>query len=152
MHALHQYTTKSGATSLVAATAKTLIQLITPSTRRAEIVGFVVGLKSVTAAHTPVDIELLLQTTAGTALAGTLVVDDQASPAALCTAGITFTAEPAASTIIHLLPLTPVGGLIVCDLEGLGKIIRMAVSTRVGLRITAPDAQSNTHAELWHRE
>lgn len=149
---MHRYTTLSDAATLVAATAETLLQLVTPSTRRAKIVGFTLSLKSVTASDVPVDIEFLLQTTAGTASAATPEADDRADPAALCTAQKTFTVEPTASTILRRFSLTPVGGLIVCDLEAMGKVIKMLVSTRVGMRVTAPQAQSNVHAELWHQE
>jgi hypothetical protein len=149
---MHRYTTPSVASSLTAATAKTLIQLVTGSTRRAEVTGFTLGFSSVTASDAPVLCELLLQTTAGTASAATPQPDDQADPAAIVTAQNTVTAEPTASTILRRFLLTPVGGLIICDLEAMGKVLRMLVSTRVGFRVTSPAAQSNAWAELWHQE
>jgi hypothetical protein len=149
---MHRYTTLSGSQNLAAATAETLIQLVTGSTRRAEITGFTLAFPSVTAAHVPVLCEFLLQTTAGTASAVTPGADDQADPAAIATAQKTFTAEPTASTILRQFLLTPVGGLIICDLEAMNKTIRMLISTRVGLRVTATDAQTGVYAELGHQE
>lgn len=149
---MHRYTTRSGAQSLAAATAETLLQLVTGSTRRAKIVGFTLSFSSVTATDVPVLVEFLLQTTAGTASAATPQPDDQADPAAIATAQATFTAEPTASTVLRAFTLTPVGGHITCDLEAMAKEIKMLVSTRVGLRVTAPQAQSNVHAEVWHQE
>lgn len=149
---MHRYTTLSDAASLAAATAETLLQLVTPSSRRAKVVGLSLGFSSVTASDVPVLVELLLQTTAGTASAATPVADDQADPAALCTAQKTFTVEPTPSTVLRRMLLTPVGGLILVDLEAMDKVVEMLVSTRVGLRVTAPQAQTNVHAELWHQE
>lgn len=149
---MHRYTTLSGAQGLAAATAETLIQLVTGSTRRAEITGFSLGFSSVTASEAPVLCEFLLQTTAGTASSVTPAADDQADPAAIVTAQKTFTAEPTASTILRQFLLTPVGGLIICDMEAMNKTIKMLVSTRVGFRVTSPSVQSNVYAEVWHQE
>jgi ABC-type phosphate transport system permease subunit len=148
---MHRYTTPSVASALSAATAKTLIQLVTGATRRASITGFTLGFSSVTASDAPVLCELLLQTTAGTASAATPQPDDQADPAAIVTAQNTVTRSLRHLRSCRFL-LTPVAWLIICDLEAMGKVLRMLVSTRVGFRVTSPAAQSNAWAELWHQE
>ena len=147
---MHRYNIISDAQALAATVAETLLQLVTPATRRAKVTGFSIALESVTATDVPVLVELMLQTTAGTASAVTPTPFDQADPAALCTAQKSFTAEPTASTVIRRLKLTPIGGLIVYDFPE-GEEITMAVSTRLGLRVTAPQAQTGT-AELRHQE
>lgn len=148
---MHQYSVISDEQALAAATAETLLQLVTPATRRAKVLGFSLCGASVTSSEAPMLVEFLLQTTAGTATAQTPAALDQADPAALCSAQKSFTAEPTASTILRRLKLTPVGGTIVYHFPE-GQEIVMAVSTRVGLRVTSPSAQSNVTAELIYQE
>lgn len=148
---MHQYSVISDEQALAAATAETLLQLVTPATRRAKILGFSLCGASVTSSEAPMLIEFLLQTTAGTAAAQTPQPLDDADPAALCTAQKNFTAEPTAGAIKRRLKLTPVGGTIVYHFPE-GQELKIAVSARMGLRVTSPAAQSNVTAELIYQE
>ena len=80
--------------------------------------------------------DLLLQTTAGTASAGTNVPLNAASPTAIGTTQISFTAEPTAGGVMESLMVHPQGGLYVCQYPE-GREPTMAVSTRLGIRATA---------------
>jgi hypothetical protein len=141
----------SGDVSLVAATAKTLLQLVTPSTRRAQLLQSSASFNSTSATDPSVLIEWLLQTTAGTASALTPKLVDQADPPALCTAQDIFTAEPTASTILSAIRLTPIGGTIVLPERWLAELT-LLVSGKYGLRMTSPNNLSNVRAELMYRE
>lgn len=149
---MHRYNVMSGDENLAAATAETMIQIVTGATRKAKIVGFTLSFPSVTSTDAPAKVEFLLQTTAGTASAATPVALDQSDPAAIFTAQKTVTAEPTASTVIRTFKVTPVGGTIVMDMEAMGQDITMAVSTRVGMRVTSPAAQTAVVAEVQVQE
>ena len=140
---IHEYSLISDEQALAAATAETLLQLVTPATREAKVLGFSVSAKSVTSSDVPMLIEILLQTTTGTGSAVTPAPYKRTNlPASLCTGcQKSFTAEPTASTILRRFYLTPIGGLIVYHFPE-GQEIQLPVSTRVGLRVTSPQAQT----------
>ena len=144
---MQKYVVLSGDQSLTASTAETVIQTVTGSTRKLQWIGFTVSFASVTSTETPVLIEILTQTTAGTASAATPVALVQTDPAAIFTAQHTFTAEPTAGTVIRALRLTPIGGTIVYNFPP-GQEIEQSVSTRIGLRLTAGANQSNVRTEV----
>jgi hypothetical protein len=148
---MHKYSIISAAENLSAATVETMLQLVTGATRRAKILGFSVAFPSVTSTDAPATIELLLQTDAGTASAVTPAALDQGDPAAISTAQKTFTAEPTGSTVLRRMKVTPIGGTFVYHFPE-GEEITMAVSTRVGLTINSPAAQTGVVAELFFQE
>ncbi|MFI5228398.1 MAG: hypothetical protein ACHQWU_04970 [Gemmatimonadales bacterium] len=137
---MHIYTIESGEFSLVAATAKTVLQLVLGATRRAKILEIGVSLESITSTDQPGLVELRKQSTAGTSTSFTPNPVDAADPAAIQTALNTFTAEPTdVAAVFPPMRLTPVGGLLVYAWT---VDLLPAVSTRVGLRLTFPQAQS----------
>ena len=147
---MHQYGVESGSVSLVAATAKTVWQWVTGSTRRSRLLEVGFSFVSTTATHIPVLAELRIQSTAGTSSAFTPTLSDQTDPAAISTARNVFTVEPTDVSLLQPGPwsVTPVGGLFVYNWsQSLADYnIIMAVSTRLGLRLTAPDAQTGVRA------
>lgn len=136
------YTIDSGDVSLVAATAKTIAQLVTGSTRRAKIKEIGVAFSSATSTHLPVLVELRTQSTTGTSSAFTPIKENASETAAISTARNAFTVEP---TDVALAAgrwrVTPIGGLFVYQWPA-GEELVVAASSFVGLRLTAPDAQS----------
>jgi len=151
--ALHLYRLLSGAQTLTATTAKTILQLVTPATRLAMIRTLEIGFASVTATDAPVLIQLFIQTTAGTMSALTPVAIDQTIPASLCTGcQKTATAEPTTTTELWSQQVTPVGGTAVFVFPK-DEQIKMAVSTKVGLVCTSPATQTaNVRAVLTFEE
>lgn len=135
------YTLNSGAVSLSAATAKTVLQLVTPATTRAKITSFSVSFNSVTATDAPAVVDLIRQTTAGTGGdAETPAALDPDAPSALCS-GLSDidSSEPTAGVVLWTGYVTPVGGLFVLNFaEGEEPVID--VSGRVGIRINSPEA------------
>src|SRR3954467_15925161 len=94
---MHIYTIETAAdVSLVAATAKTVLQFVLGATRRGKILEIGVTGQSVATnpPDTPMLIELREQSTAGTSSANTPVAQDRADPAAIFTAVDTVTVEP----------------------------------------------------------
>lgn len=155
--ALHRYTTQAGSggvaasVSVTSGAAKTLIQLVTPATRKAAVVEGSISFNSIAATDVPASVELLIQTTAGTATSITPDPDDPGMPAALVTAQHAFSAEPTASTIRRNWFVPVVGGLLIWQLP-LDRELILAVSTRIGLRVTIPTSTISVRAYLVHEE
>lgn len=93
MAALHQYRITVDAVALAAATAKTVLELATPSTRQAKIRRWWVNFDGVSASAVPGRVQLLRKTATITGTALTPRPKDPGIPAALCTAKHTATAE-----------------------------------------------------------
>lgn len=93
--------------ALAAATAKTVVQIVTPATIRALVRELHISFDGVTAAAVPGLVELVAQTTAGTMSALTPVADDPAAPASLVTAQHTATVEPASGNVHRSWRLSP---------------------------------------------
>jgi len=130
------YVARVSAVACASNGAKTMIQVVTPSTvgLRVKEVGF--SFDGTDATKTPVLVELLLQTTAGTSSALTLVKGGgQGARTALCSALQTFTAEPTASDVLLSEYVSPAGGFdrIQWPLDDEPELV---VSTRLGLRVT----------------
>jgi hypothetical protein len=136
--------------SVVNTGTQTLIQLVTPSTRRAWIREIAVSGKDTDGAKVPSYIDLVRQTSAGSG--GTGITPNpirSGMPASLCTGCIERpTSEPSGTTIVGgPWYLTTVGGLFHLQ-EVLGEEIELLVSERVGLRIITPGSISGVIANM----
>jgi hypothetical protein len=141
---MHQYKVDSGSYTSVAA-ARTIVQWVTGSTRRAKILEIGVSFASVTATDAPVLVELGTETSAGTSSSATIALVDQADPAAIGTALNNFSStEPTGFTSVSSGPwfVTPIGGTLVYQFPA-GQELVMAVSTRIAIRVT-PGASLST--------
>lgn len=123
--------------ALAAATAETVIQLVTPATVRARIVELGVFFDGITSTAEPVDVALTRQTTAGTASAGTVTPIDAAAPTGLVTAQIDFSAEPTSGVELGRWMVHPQGGAFIQKWDLWAEAPVMAVSTRLGIICTA---------------
>lgn len=142
MASAHIYTINNAAdVALVGATAKTVIQIVTGATRKFWLKEMAIGFKSVTATDIPVLVQLVRQSTAGTMSANTPAPDVEGHPAAISTAQENATVEPTSGVVVKEWYITPIGGQLVYQLP-LGDEIEMAVSSRLGLLVTAPQAES----------
>lgn len=137
------YSVNSGVVSLSAATAKTVLQIATPATTRAKVVGFSVSFNSVTASDAPAVVDFLRQTTAGTGgTSATLAPLDPDAPASQVTGLYDINAaEPTGGNVLWSGYVTPVGGLFVYNFAD-GEEPILDISNRVGIRINSPSAVS----------
>ncbi len=143
---MDKYVASADGVALVAATAKTVVNIASPATARFRVTGVEVSFDGVTAGNTPVLVELVRQTNAGTVTAVTPVPVDSAAPAALGTAGKNATVEPTGPTVIKSFRLSPNGGTAFVPLVG-ADMITVPVSGFFGIRCTA--AQNvNCNAEI----
>jgi len=145
---LSQYVVHSRAQALAAATVETLVQVTAPATRRLELVRWGVSFDGVTASNTPVLVDLLRQTTAGTAAAFTPLKLDEADPASLASAQNAFTVEPTAGDILESYYLTPAGGLFVMQYDPSERPV-VAASGRLGIRANATAIVNATVWLVW---
>jgi hypothetical protein len=132
--------------ALAAATAKTVLQIATPSTIRCRVLGFSVALDGV-AANVPGLVEVLRQTTAGTMTALTPAPVDSAAPASLATASHTATAEPGSGTVVFRRRITPNGGYVEIRWQEQDQVV-MPVSGFLGIRCTFANVV-NVTASFW---
>lgn len=146
-----QYTVICPSTALVAATAKTLIELATPSDGDNVVIGFDIAFDGVTASAVPVKVEWITYTTTGTGSAYTPNrVGQNQGKAAKTTAKNALTVEGSGSiTVIGNWFVPPTSGL--SYLFPLGRELGMTISKFMGLRVTAP-AVVNAMANIWIEE
>jgi hypothetical protein len=131
------YTAEVGApVALAAGTAKSVLSVIAPAQFGIDLVGYRLSFDGVTAANTPVVVEIVSFTTDGTGSAGTVA---QAYGRAI-TAGFTskynYSVEPTTATLIDRFSLTPNGGTIVYDYPR-DRTPDTAVSNLITIRLTA---------------
>lgn len=131
------------AVALVAATAKTLVQLVPATNRPLRIIELGISFDSVLSTDAPVAVDLMRQSTAGTSSALTLVSDQEDEAASIvCTGLQTFTVEPTAGNILRTWHVSPIGGLFVVqwplDREP------VALTSRIAIRCNSPQVQAAT--------
>lgn len=149
------YTCQSAAAvALVAATAKSIIGVNGATDFGIDLKKFRVAFDGVTAANTPVLVELCTATFATNA-PGTnstsntpVAVAGRANAATGFTAAYAWTAEPTVLVPIDSVLLTPNGGTLVYDWQDVGDTPDSALATGFVLRVTAPQVV-NARAALW---
>lgn len=156
MSALYAVKTGVTATALVAATAKTVVNLIAGANRVPLVTQMAISFDGVTASAVPVNVEACLCTqatagTPGTSPTPTLIRGKGASQS---TGGVDYSAEPTAVTPYDHWLATPNGGLFVVQFP-LGREPESDLSGGTNkaqlLRATAP-ANVNCRASLQFEE
>lgn len=137
--------------ALAAATAETVVQLVTAATVRAQLTKLAISFDGTSSTAEPVDVFLATQDTAGTSSAGTVGKLDPAAPTAQTTTRVSFTAEPTTDTNeVWRITLHPQGGLYEMNWPiGDPTAPKMAVSTRLGLKCLAAAAVNATVTVHW---
>ena len=134
---------RTTAVALVAATPKTVLQVVAPANHRLKVKEIDVSFDGISNVEKPVLVELMYQTTAGTASALTLVKeDDSQAETPLSTALQTYTVEPTLGNVIRAFYIHPQTGVIF-QLP-LGDEIRVGGGKRLAVRCTAPAAVNVT--------
>jgi hypothetical protein len=138
--------------NLAAATAKTVAAISTPSTRKARLLGFTAAWNSVTSTDASVLVEIVRYTTAtGTGTLRTPRRIDPNQPAALCEGVVNYTAEPTVVEVAYETLATPVGGTLIMPFVP-EEALMAAVSQILGIRLTAPQAQTGMRISLTFEE
>ncbi len=135
--------------ALVAATPKTVIQLIAASNHRVRVLGWGVFFDGVSATAEPVQVRLLRQSTAGTMSALTPVEMHPADETMQTTASYGASAEPTAGDVLDCIECHPQGGYEKWFPPGYEVIV--PGSGRLGLELTAP-AGVNVRAKFFFEE
>ena len=131
------YTAEVGApVALAAGVAKTVLAVIAPAQFGVDLVGFRLGFDGVTAANTPVVVEIVTWTTDGTGTSGTVVQTYGRAITAGFTTKYAYSVEPTTPTLVDRYSLTPNGGAIVYDYPR-DRTPDTAVSNLIGIRLTA---------------
>lgn len=131
-----QYTVTTGSTALVAATAKTVIELTAGANVSAEIISLDITFNGTTASAVPVLAEITTFATTGTGSAFTPKRVGTAAGVSQISAKINDTVEPASQTAVMAWFIPPTSGM--SYQWPLGRTLTLPVSTLIGLRLTAP--------------
>lgn len=124
-------------TALVAATAKTVVQIVAPANQRVKVLGFSVSFDGTSTTAQPVQGRILRQTTAGTVSAGTPVpLEKDLSGTIQSTAGINASVEPTAGDVLGTFAVHPQTGYT--EFAPFGQEILIQGGGRVGIELTAP--------------
>ena len=148
----------SSAVALTAATAKTVLMVITPSQFGCDLKKFRIGFDGVTGGAVPVLWEIVRSTNATNSTPGTGNTSESSNIVQVygrsVTAGFTAfsaaTSEPTVLTTLDSGLLTPVGGLLVYDCP-LGDTFECDVSSGMGVRLTAPAGVNTRTSFLFER-
>lgn len=148
----------SSAVALVAATAKTGLMFITPSSFGGDLKKARIGFDGVTASAVPVYWEIVRTTNATNSTPGTANTSESSNIAQVYGRSITTgftgfsasTSEPTVLTTLDANQLTPAGGLLVYDFP-LGDTFECDVSAGLGIRLTAPAAVNVRLSMLFER-
>ena len=124
------------AVALSAGVAKTVLSVIAPAQFGVDLIAYQLGFDGVTAANTPVVVEIVTFTTDGTGTGGTVVQTYGRSITAGFTTKYAYSIEPTVPTLVSRFSLTPNGGAIVYDIPR-DRTPDCAVSNLIGLRLTA---------------
>lgn len=143
-----QHIARVSAVAAASAAAKTLLQVVTGATKRALVKSWEVSFDGADTTKTPILVELIRQTTAGTASALTLVKHDEASETVIATGQQTFTVEPTAGDVLHSVYLSPAGGIFSYQYP-LGEEPVVGVSGRVGIRVTTVAGSGTPNCAAW---
>jgi hypothetical protein len=129
--------------SVSAATTQTLLQVVAADANTPlRIKRWSVSFKDATSTDTPVKVEILRQSTAGTSSSLTpLSWRENESSSARFTALQTFTAEPTAGNILVSNDIEPYGGIVIESFLDGEEIV---TTTRLGLRVVTQTSQAQT--------
>lgn len=131
-----QYVITTGATALVAATAKTMIEVTTNANVPCEWIGVDIMFDGVTATAIPVRVDFCTYAATGTGTTYTPKRAGQAVGTAQSTSKINDSAEPTTPTILFSWYVPPTSGM--WYQFPLGRELFHNVSTIQGIRLTAP--------------
>lgn len=151
---MHKYSVSTPAdVSLVATTAKTVVAIITGATRQCKILRYEVGFGSTTNTDAAVLIEVVRFTGAdGTGTSATPTPTIPGQPVAISTAKVNYSVEPSTAVVISTNKITPQpGGTMVIPFD-LGNEPQAGISQEIGLRLTAPQAQTTVRATIFFEE
>lgn len=145
----------TSAVALAAATAKSVLCVISPAQFGIDLTKFRIGFDGVTASAVPVFWEICRSTLATNSTPGTANTSETAAIQQVYGRSITTgftgfsasTSEPTVLTVVESNWLTPVGGLLMYDFP-LSTSLEADVSAGIVLRLTAP-ATVNVRAGFW---
>jgi hypothetical protein len=131
-----QYVVTAGPTALVAATAKTLIEVTSTANVPPEWISFDVTFDGVTATAVPVRVDICTYAATGTGTAGTFRRFGQALGTSASSTKINDTVEPTTPTVLTSWYVPPTSGF--SYQWPLGRELFQPTSTVMGIRLTAP--------------
>ena len=145
------YVVQTGSVALVAATAKTVLGLATPSTQDAQLIKVRFSFDGSISTGANVKVELLTWTADGTGTSITpFLYGENQQKAALSTAKGAYSAEPTSITVRDVFWLPP-NVAPYSEYDPLGQELELPESKFYGWRLTSPSA-NNVAITAWIKE
>lgn len=141
------YVATVDAIALAAATAKTVLELATPSTVRATLVQWWVEFDGTTSTNSPVKVDIMRGSATITGTAYTALKYSDFSPTALTTVKHTGTAEGTPTDLLEVHRIPPTSGVFIQ--YPLGREIQIPVSSFLRIRLTAAQVVNATVGMVW---
>ena len=135
--------------ALVAATAKTVVQIYSAANHRVKVLGWGVFFDGTNTAAEPVQVRVLRQTSSGTMSAATPVPIFPVTETIQTYCATSATVEPTASDVLDVLEVHPQQGYEVK--YPMGQELVLGGSTRLGIECTAP-ASVNVRVKIFFEE
>lgn len=137
-----QYSVTVTGEAVAAATVETILQVVAGASKPLWLSRWGISFNGADVTKTPVRVELLRLTSAGSSSAFTPLRLDPNSEAAMATARTAHTAEPTAGDVLEVHYITPAGGNLI-EVYSPGwpdERPKVAVNGRLGIRVLANDA------------
>ena len=142
------FNANSGSVSLAAGVPKTIVQIVAPTQQWVRVDGFSLSVKGTNPNHTPIVVELVQQSSAGTSSPVTLVKTAPGISETLRSSALgTFTAEPTGDTVVLTEFVQVAGGGVLYPFP-LKRPLYIQGSGRLGMRCTATDATTVVSGRL----
>lgn len=141
----------SGDVACVAATTKTILQILAPANQRLLVDTISVCFDGISPTNEPVTVQIARQSTAGTSSGSANIrkLDSTDDETLQASATYGMTVEPTTGDVLFQLTVHPQGGLIMQLPEN--RRIVVPGGTRLGILITAPN-NVNANAHIWYEE
>lgn len=134
--------------SATGTSARTILQLVMATGTTGRLVDFAMTFDGTTSTATPVLVQLMRQTSAGTSSSVTPVKLDPNDTATSATAGKTFTStDPTASDVLYEWRIPPTSGIVMQF--PLGREVLIRGGGRLGLVVTAAATVNATAQMTW---
>lgn len=125
--------------AIAASTVETILQVVASANKRVKVVRWGVSFNGADATKSPVRVELIRLTSAGTSSAYTPKKINEGSDAPMAAGRTAHTAEPTAGDVLEVHYITPAGGNLI-ETYTLDEAPVVAASGRLGIRVLSSDA------------
>ncbi|WP_422924498.1 hypothetical protein [Singulisphaera sp. PoT] len=133
---------KVGPVAITGGTPQTLLQIVAPANQRLKVIGYEISFDGTNSANTPCAVQIVRQTTAGTATNTAVAPTKINEPGGVsetlqASSQNTYTVEPTAGDLLESYTVPVFGGLYAYSFPP-GQEIMIPGGTRLGFKVSCP--------------